>query len=297
MQLSWLLEENQLGKHGLLILAVIGCLLTGTFINQNPSETASVAVNKDFSCNLSKIHLNPLDLLTSNNVSAHWTFGLVIGLSVVLPLLPELALGSSNQMEERICALVSHALGQSSTFASNEFIRHFLILPDKMFVEKCNVSEEVCYQRSLQYVPLNTFCNNSTLPFKDIFSSLHSVPDIAFSMLGSSAILLFFNIDLLKKKSLLRRHQEQKETTTAGNQKIVSYFKLTIALLFMFLMSLAVIYQYRQSQNTVSEIIISFLYGALLQCLIVYLFQAQYKVKSPYTNNLNANVNVLKNIV
>jgi hypothetical protein len=241
--------ESQVRNYAPLILAVTGLALTGTFINQDPSQT-TVKPNKDFDCGL-------ISLYSSKNVSAHWTSGLVIGLSVVLPLLPLV------KSQEKANAIVSHALGQSSTFASNEFIKHFLVSPDQSFFEKCNTTTEACSERKMKPFPLKTFCDNSTLPLNELFSSLHSMPDIVFSMLGSSALLFAANIYMWKSIRV---------ATNPINKK-VSYFKIIITLFFSLLMAVAVIYQYRQSQNTPLELLVSFLYGAGIQFLIFVLFQ------------------------
>ena len=255
-------SESQVRNYAPLILAVTGLALTGTFINQDPSQI-TVKPNKDFDCSL-------ISLYSSKNVSAHWTSGLVIGLSVFLPLLPLV------KSQEKANALVSHALGQSSTFASNEFIKHFLVSPDQSFFEKCNTTIEACSERKKKPLTLNMFCDNSTLSPNELFSSLHSMPDIVFSMLGSSALLFAANVYMWKS------------TSVAPNPiiKKMSYFKIIIVLFFSLLMAVAVIYQFRQSQNTPIELLTSFVYGAGIQLLIFVLFQ----VKPAINNEKNVNL-------
>ena len=246
--------EKQVRNYAPLVLAVTGLALTGTFINQDPSST-TVQPDKNFNCSL-------ISHYSSKNVSAHWTSGVVIGLSVILPLLP---LAKSH---EKVNALMSHALGQSSTFASNEFIKHFLVSPDQSFFEKCNTSVEACSELKAQPFPLNSFCDNSTLPLSELFASLHSMPDIVFSMLGSSAMLFMANVYLWKINTSRPKDPVIKK---------VSYFKISIALFISLLMAVAVIYQYRQSQNTLGELLMSFMYGAGLQLIIFVLFQLKRK--------------------
>jgi hypothetical protein len=267
-------SESQVRKYAPLVLAVTGLALTGTFINQDPS-LATVRPNKDFNCNL-------ISSYSSKNVSAHWTSGLVIGLSFILPLLPLV------KSPEKANALVSHALGQSSTFASNEFIKHFLVSPDQSFFEKCNTSIEICKEQTFQQFPLNTFCDNSTLSLSELFSSLHSMPDIVFSMLGSSAMLFAANLYMWKLNSV----SSQELKTMSKN---VSHFKILITLIFSLLMAVAVIYQYRQSQNTTNELFMSFIYGAGIQFLIFVLFQFK---RTPDMSEENDDVlNCVKTII
>ena len=262
--------ESQVRSYGPLILAVTGLALTGTFINQDPGET-TVLADKDFNCNM--IALN-----TPKNVSAHWTSGLVIGLSVILPLLP------LTKSDEKIPALMSHALGQSSTFASNEFIKHFLVSPDQSFFKKCNTSVQACNERNLQSFPLKTFCDNTTIPIGEVFASLHSMPDIVFSMLGSSAMLFVANVYMWKSKNVPKNIENKK----------ISYFKITIVLFFSLLTSVAIIYQYRQSQNTADQLMASFLYGAGLQFLIFIMFQFK---TTPAVDKENDNSPIIMNIL
>jgi hypothetical protein len=252
--------EKQVRNYAPLVLAVTGLALTGTFINQDPGST-TVQYDNNFNCSL-------ISQYSPKNVSAHWTFGVVIGLSAILPLIPIV------KSDEKINALMSHALGQSSTFASNEFIKHFLVSPDQSFFEKCNTSVETCSKLQAKPFSLNSFCDNSTLPLSELFASLHSMPDIVFSMLGSSAMLFVANVFMWKMNA-----PRPKDPII----KRVSYFKIVIILFFSLLMAVAVIYQYRQSQNTLGELLLSFFYGAGIQLLIFVLFQFGRKEE----NNLN----------
>ena len=76
--------------------------------------------------------------------------------------------------------------------------------------------------------------------------------------------------------------------------KKISYFKITIVLFFSLLTSVAIIYQYRQSQNTGDQLMASFLYGAGLQFLIFIMFQFK---TTPAVDKENDNSPIIMNIL
>ena len=265
----------------------------------------------------------------------------------------------SIQNFQKTNAFVSHVLGQSATFAGNEFIKHFLISPDPLFFEKCNSSIEVCLAKRLQNVPVFlasttlsstmsasapitftttllppldannktaalsllddkttanitqfnnqtfAFCSNSSLPMSDIFASLHSMPNVVFSMIGASAILFLANLYLWKQSNLSNSELSSSDNArhccsnnllqqsdnaicnacyTTLFSKPISHVKVFFVLIFCLFISAVFIYKQTQSLNNNLELFTSFLYGVGLQLLIFALFQWKYFTKNNTTN-------------
>ena len=267
----------------------------------------------------------------------------------------------SIQNFQKTNAFVSHVLGQSATFAGNEFIKHFLISPDPLFFEKCNSSIEVCLAKRLQNVPVFlasttlsstmsasapitfttallppldanktvalsllddkttanitqfnnqtfAFCSNSSLPMSDIFASLHSMPNVVFSMIGASAILFLANLYLWKQSNLSNSKSSNSDDDDARHccsnnnllpqsdnaicnacyttlfSKPISHVKVFFVLIFCLFISAVFIYKQTQSLNNNLELFTSFLYGVGLQLLIFALFQWKYFTKNNTTN-------------
>ena len=362
--------QQHLRNFGFVGCAVLGCLLMGSLINQTPNIiNTSVQLDKDFKCNDS--FATPSSLAPSSSLSTNWTTNFIISFSAILPLIPLVLLKNPTttgttiiasepaQHFQKTNAFMSHVLGQSATFAGNEFIKHFLISPDPLFFKKCNSSIELCLAKRLQHVPVFlaalsasniapaasiawqqqqstaavamslgdqatanitepknqtfAFCSNSTLPINDIFASLHSMPNVVFSMIGASAILFLANIYLWKKSnlsSLSSNVVSQQSSNVASQQsnnnlqhsyaktmsiankatfhKPISYVKVFFVLIFCLFISAAFIYKQTQSLNNNFELLTSFLYGAGLQLLIFALFQWQYYAKNIATFTITA---------
>ena len=332
---------NQLRHFGPLVFAVLGCLLTGSLINQTPNiENDSVQLDKDFKCKKNNDTIsdtNNTSVLSSS--SSNWTTNFIIIFAIILPLIPLVLFKNKknkNANFQNTNAFLSHLLGQSLIFAGNEFIKHFLISPDTSFFAKCNSTVELCLQKRLQRVALFlatakssktnnqmypnqtiAFCSNSTLPVSEIFASLHSMPNIVFSMLGASAILFLANIYLWKQNknannsstnSIIDKDKDKDDNNVEVNvvqfnnifQKFISAFqinnynlskkishvKVLFVLIFCLFISSAFIYKKTQSLNDNFELFTSFLYGAGLQLFIFALFQWQYY------DNKSKNINV-----
>ena len=368
--------QQHLRNFGPVGCAIFGCLLTGLLINQPPNiVNSSIQLDKDIKCNTTRLSSPSSSSSSSSSLSTSWTTNFIITFSAILPLIPLLLIKNpttagveersnveSIQNFQKTNAFVSHVLGQSATFAGNEFIKHFLISPDPLFFEKCNSSIEVCLAKRLQNVPVFlasttlsssssstmsanapitfttalslplvdanktaalslddkttanitqfnnqtfAFCSNSSLPMSDIFASLHSMPNVVFSMIGASAILFLANLYLWKQSNLSNSELSSSDNArhccsnnllqqsdnaicnacyTTLFSKPISHVKVFFVLIFCLFISAVFIYKQTQSLNNNLELFTSFLYGVGLQLLIFALFQWKYFTKNNTTN-------------
>ena len=364
--------QQHLRNFGPVGCAIFGCLLTGLLINQPPNiVNSSIQLDKDIKCNTTRLSSSSSSFSSPSSLSTSWTTNFIITFSAILPLIPLLLIKNpttpveqrsnveSIQNFQKTNAFVSHVLGQSATFAGNEFIKHFLISPDPLFFEKCNSSIEVCLAKRLQNVPVFlasttlsstmsasapitftttllppldannktaalsllddkttanitqfnnqtfAFCSNSSLPMSDIFASLHSMPNVVFSMIGASAILFLANLYLWKQSNLSNSELSSSDNArhccsnnlllqsdnaicnacyTTLFSKPISHVKVFFVLIFCLFISAVFIYKQTQSLNNNLELFTSFLYGVGLQLLIFALFQWKYFTKNNTTN-------------
>lgn len=263
-------SESQVRKYGPLSSAVAGLLLTGALLNQHPNTTEKIHVNMDFECNAS-------NLIDARNGSASWTIATLVVFATILPLIPAV-LNKNDKFDfltdDNKNLVVSHVLGQSSNFAGNEFIRHFLKAPDQSFFEKCNLTVSECLQHSFQYLYLSqeiaknttttSFCPQPLTNFTSLYNSLHSTPDIAFSMFGAGTTLFLTSVYLWRKK---------RNPANPANTVRPSWVKLVLVLCFACALSVAILYQTQTSPNTFSQLLFSFLCGSLMQIFICLLYQ------------------------
>jgi RsiW-degrading membrane proteinase PrsW (M82 family) len=297
-----------------------------------------VTVGMDFDCNLAaaaSLSLSSSSSLMSSqfaprkNHSDHTsnaTFSsfqaqaVTLFLSTVLPLLP-LALNSkTNWNSDKTEAVISHLIGQSATFGTTEFIRHFAIVPNPTFFERCNLSLNDCLAKSTQVLRLDKLCptaffslkNNqsivaaaasaasnslnrsqrsfavssssslsSSLPpvnlqaslpndLSNIHAALHSMPNPTMAIVGSSFVVFVANL------FFWTRHNKSGKNSSSAH----SLVKMTMIVVFLMFVSFALLYRYKQHQQSLTDIVVSFFYGMVVQLLMTLLFQV--KKRSSY---------------
>jgi RsiW-degrading membrane proteinase PrsW (M82 family) len=102
-------------------------------------------------------------------------------------------------------------------------------------------------------------------PFKDLYDSLHSLPDFCSALIGSSTIIFVSNLwfwDLSNKSN--------KPVAATHN-----FTKLILVCVFIFYVTLSMFYRFRYVENSFGELIFSFIYGAGIQIFITLLYQSQ----------------------
>jgi hypothetical protein len=250
-------------------IAFLTCILTGSLINQFPSPSEKIIVGMDFDCGY-VLSNDSFSASSLSNVSFDAIEKVILVLATILPIFP---LVGKKWNDDKMNALVSHALGQGTSFGSSEFIRHFLIHPDQTFMKKCNLSVERCEANtprimSLISLPSTAAASNLSFSSKPILcpdptetslanlvSSLHGLPDLLSCLVGASVVLFIVNMIKTKKE----------------NRNI--WTKFGLVLMFLIYIICATFYRLQQWKHTFGEIVLSFLYGFGVQILISVLFQ------------------------
>ena len=269
---------------------------------------------------------NHSDHTSNATFSSFQAQAVTLFLSTVLPLLP-LALNSkTNWNSDKTEAVISHLIGQSATFGTTEFIRHFAIVPDPTFFERCNLSLNDCLAKSTQVLRLDKLCptaffslkNNQSIVAAAASAASNSLnrsqrsfavlsPSLSSSSLSSSSLLPPVNLqaslpnDLSNIHAALRsmpnptmaivgssfvvfvanlffwtRHNKSGKNSSSAH----SLVKMTMIVVFLMFVSFALLYRYKQHQQSLTDIVVSFLYGMVVQLLMTLLFQV--KKRSSY---------------
>jgi len=262
---------------------------------------------------------NHSDHTSNATFSSFQAQAVTLFLSTVLPLLP-LALNSkTNWNSDKTEAVISHLIGQSATFGTTEFIRHFAIVPDPTFFERCNLSLNDCLAKSTQVLRLDKLCPTASFSFKNnqsivaaagvasnslnrsqrsfavssssslssslppvnlqaslpndlsnIHAALHSMPNPTMAIVGSSFVVFVANL------FFWTRHNKSGKNSSSAH----SLVKMTMIVVFLMFVSFALLYRYKQHQQSLTDIVVSFFYGMVVQLLMTLLFQV--KKRSSY---------------
>jgi hypothetical protein len=253
---------RRLNKYGPVVSIVASCVLTGSLVDPERQPTnEEVVAGLDFVCesiqqNVTKPVVNVTSIET-----------IIIILSILIPLLPVCAFESWNV--DKTNKILSHALGQSTNFASAETIRHFLVSPNQEFFEKCNLTSDRCnanVARAFQLVPpseTNTTSSNpilcpqaSTLLLPELISTLHSNPNVMSCLIGSAILSFIANVIMWKNK-----------------RQINPYFKAATVLLFVAYIALITMHQSQTSSVDIVDSFLAIIYGAVIQFLIILFYQ------------------------
>ena len=257
-------------KYAPVAATVVGCLLTGSLINGG-SEAANeeVVAGLDFGCyNIDQ------NATTFNNATTIQT--LIIVLSTLLPILPLTALDQWSG--DKTNQFLSHALGQSSNFASAEVVRHFLVSPNQEFFHTCNLTSERCTAntpRRFQLVAeanstkpiLCPQVNKSFLP--ELLKNLHSNPDLTLWLVVSATLSFLANVALWKNKKTIN-----------------PYFKASVVVVFLVYVALTALHTSQEMDRSPADSILAIMYGAVVQYFIFMFYQ--FKKKQPVYQSIPA---------
>jgi hypothetical protein len=179
----------ELSEQGPFAILLTGMMLLGSFVNMN--STDSLIEPREFWC-------------TNNTVENKFPQGFDVAAilsSVIFPILPIILNSQSKKWNDfKIEMVKSHAMGQGSVFGVSELLRHFVIVPEPTFLDKCNISLSECKEKAiLQQIALvdvngtNSFCQlkNNT---QYLFDSMHHFPDKISCLIGASIVTFLANL-------------------------------------------------------------------------------------------------------
>jgi RsiW-degrading membrane proteinase PrsW (M82 family) len=292
---SWMNSGNLATASATIIL-----LTTGLLINRNPSAGETVTLGKDLDCldgrpfhSRAFMDLMQLTAGASGNKTMPVPQALIVAASVILPLSPLLLNSKTTFNEGKWNALLAHALGQTASFGSTEIARHFVVAPDWRFFPSCNLSLSDCQQlapgpyrlaRDLREFENDTenwvafdddddaswppprtaiLCPQPAGRVKDLFNSLHSMPDVVSALVGASTVMFASNLWFWRLSNRRRKRVASSHDMT----------KIALIAVFLLYVTLSMFYRFRYVENSFGELLMSFIYGAGIQCFISMLYQ------------------------
>ena len=239
------------------IAVLLATLMTGSLINNVPGYEEFVNITTIFNC--SSLLTNSPGIDTENI----WALLLPIFLPFLYIFIKD---GNLNFGKDKMIALYQHTTGQVMSFSSTEIMRHFIVSPSVDFPAKCNLTEGEC--KTYENVLTNTsqLCHNSSLPDKQIFDSLHSVPNVTAALMGSSTV--FFMCNLQSAKVIVAPYF----TSHPACQKykfcsrhLLKFFCLCI---FIATVYFCVWQTIKTNKNSLQELLFSFAYGVIVQIAV-----------------------------
>lgn len=219
--------------------------------------------------------------LNYNSSMEHTAFisFLVVVFTLILPLISNFVKQSHpfplNFMDSNtILLLYNHLAGQILSFSSGEILRHFLVFPQfENFVNVCNLTDLQCQHYKNKLITTDILCS-AQIDSKNIFDTLHSMPNVVLVMVGAASVNLATNyISPVLANTI-------SNTAPAVNvikyRKInyfltTQYFKFVILIVYMFIVFIYVwdlLQNYYHQQLT--EIFLSLIQGAFLQTSVNY---------------------------
>lgn len=164
---------------------LVGTLLSGSLINNVPGLNDVVNLTSLINC--TSLSAPPNEIFTENM----WILVMPILLPIIYIFLID---GSFTLDRNKLMALYQHCTGQIMSFSSSEIIRHFIVSPNLNFPAKCNLTEKNCQAVFNEFTNTSQLCHNSEYSNKQIFDSLHSIPNAAIALLGSSTVFLLSHL-------------------------------------------------------------------------------------------------------
>jgi RsiW-degrading membrane proteinase PrsW (M82 family) len=219
----------------------------------------------------------------------------IVAASVILPLSPLLLNSKTTFNEGKWNALLAHVLGQTASFGSTEIARHFVVAPNWQFFPRCNLSLSDCQQLApgpyrlardifefendthIGYVfdydtdddtddlsPRTAIlCPEPAGRVKDLFNSLHSMPDVVSALIGASTVMFASNL-------WFWRHSNRRQKRVASSHDMT---KIALIAVFLLYVTISMFYRFRYVENSFGELLMSFIYGVGIQCFISMLYQ------------------------
>lgn len=257
----------------LLVAFVVSMLTSGGMFNyylDHPSFTTinSTEISISPLCNVSNIVFPNF-----NTTVGDWLFII----TTFLPLLPlALEICSLPLSLDHIMTIIEHnehyfmvyAVGQTSCFGSSELATFLIEDANAIFWHKCQSNH--C-QQQLETLPLSVLCNNASHSYNELYKQLHTNPNLAQVLLGSSTILFIFYL-------YRSRH-------------ILWSIKLGVLGGLLVILILLLVQQHRLLLMSWSVLFQSFLYGVFVQCCVIILIFFHNKTNLK-TDNLPLNPEV-----
>ena len=248
------------------ILILLGTLLSGSLINSVPAlnDIFNITAVVHNCTNLVSPTIQSQSLLTTDNL---WTLLMPIFLPVVYIFIVE---GSFTLDPKKIKSLYQHCTGQIMSFSSSEIIRHFIVSPNVNFPLKCNLTETDCQNNFNDLTNTSQLCQHSNYSTKEIFDSLHSIPNATAALMGSSSVFLLYH---LKSTTTTTNNTLQYSPFAEINHPLCSKYKLfsqqlwkTLCLCVFFATIYFCLWQtFKTNTATMQELFFSFGYGAIVQ--------------------------------
>jgi hypothetical protein len=242
-------------------LILVATVLTGSLINNVPGTFEEfVNVTSLLNCSLFS---QPAE--TEQEIGNLWTLLMPIFLPVLYIFIKDWNLSID---KDKILALYQHMTGQVMSFSSTEIIRHFIVSPNLNFPAKCNLTELECndYQNQVLLTNTSQLCRNSDYPEKQIFDSLHSIPNVAAALMGSSAVFLLCNLTSAKQivAPFFEIHPACQKYKFCSRQ----LFKFLCLGVFIATVYFCLWQTFKVDKNSLQELVFSFVYGVIVQIAV-----------------------------
>ena len=254
----------------LSVFVLLSTVLTGSLINSVPKLNDALTIDSVLNCTL------PSDLLPSllNNFSSvegeAWTWLWPMLLPVAFIFVRDWNLQLDR---EKLSALYHHATGQVMSFSSTEIIRHFIVSPDDAFALKCNVSQSDCTNYKNVMTNVSQLCHKSQLPDREIFDSLHSIPNVTAALMGSSTIFLLCNLKSARQavSPFLFEVHPACQNYKFCSRRLLKFFCLVgfVATAYYCLWQAI-----RTNKNSIQELAFSYAYGLAVQLTVLKTHQS-----------------------
>ena len=260
------------------VFVLIGTLLSGSLINNvhpmlndifNVTALVSNCTELSVANKTTAALIDHPELLSStDNV---WTLLMPILLPIVYIFFVD---GKFALDEKKIKSLYQHCTGQIMSFSSSEIIRHFIVVPSSDFPLRCNLTEATCQNYYNEMTNTSLLCQNSSYPTKQIFDSLHSMPNATAALLGSSTIFLLCH---LKSKTNVADSSMHYSPFAEINHPLCSKYKFfsqqlwkSLCLCVFFATIYFCLWQTLISNTaaTMQELTFSFGYGVIVQLTV-----------------------------
>ena len=276
----------------------LSALLTGLLINYAPlplerRDMTQLNAKTVSYCNVTllppaRVYSNDT-LLMPNQHHDHWTVLMPILLPIVYICIKDWTI-TINKFKKQI--LYHHLMGQTMSFSSSEVIRHWLVYPNLYFFTQCNLTDTACQSLfSLAPPPIehhfsnnnntttttnsnvSTFplCPNSTVPNKDIYNNLHSIPNLNLALLGSASMFILFHLKSSSSWTTTTPNPWNKWCPYGAqykmcNQHLLKNLCLIVFIVFLYIYVSQTVNMY---MNSWPDVIGSFLYGVIVQLAIL----------------------------
>lgn len=196
--------------------------------------------------------------------------------------------------------VVAHLLGQSFVFGGTETLHYFFIYPNLLFSLYCPFTasqeclqkfkqspllsvDELCISSFSHHQQYQNNSNSSKIKWDSTLfqNSMHSMPDVVLIMFGSGFVTFFY---ALNQCTHLKQQFLYPKTLTR-------FWKMFYFWVMVLVFSFSIYCLYRNLQYLdINTIIISFIAGILMQCLIYFLLNYTHLVQGTAANNNNPNL-------